>query len=71
MQVRRAYRSALSRSHPDKGGDTEAFALLQAAYEVLSDTHKVCNMDLLAAATISTLLGHDISMCKLQPSDLF
>ena len=40
-QIKRAYRSLLSRMHPDKGGSPEAFRAIQQAFEVLSHTQKV------------------------------
>ena len=36
-EVRAAYRRLARLRHPDHGGDTEAFQMLQAAYELLSD----------------------------------
>ena len=39
--LRRAFRSALTRLHPDKGGDAEALKAVQEAYAVLSDPQKV------------------------------
>ena len=41
LQIRRAYRTLLTQTHPDKGGDSEKFDRVQAAYEVLADTEKV------------------------------
>ncbi len=41
LQVRRAYRNLISKSHPDKGGDPETFKLIHSAYEILSDKEKV------------------------------
>ena len=35
-----AYRERVRQHHPDKGGSTEAFGRLQAAFEVLSDPKK-------------------------------
>lgn len=37
-EIRRAYRRKARHAHPDAGGDPEAFHLLQAAYDALSDT---------------------------------
>lgn len=34
-EIRRAYREALLRTHPDKGGDAEQFRRVQEAYEAL------------------------------------
>lgn len=39
-QVRKSYKKAASRAHPDKGGTHEAFLELQAAYETLMDPFK-------------------------------
>ena len=35
--IKRAYRRAASRHHPDKGGDTQQFQEIEEAYRVLSD----------------------------------
>lgn len=39
-QIRRAYRNLVTREHPDKGGDPQAFAAIQRAYDVLSHREK-------------------------------
>ncbi|KAK3251633.1 hypothetical protein CYMTET_39035 [Cymbomonas tetramitiformis] len=39
-EVRRAYRTLITKEHPDKGGDPEKFALMQRAYDVLSSDAK-------------------------------
>lgn len=41
FQIRRAYRNLLTKTHPDKGGDSEQFDRIKAAYEVLADPEKV------------------------------
>lgn len=42
MQIRRTYRSLITKLHPDKaGGDPVAFAKVHKAYEVLSNAPKV------------------------------
>lgn len=40
VEIRRAYRNLLTREHPDKGGNPERFAAIQAAYDVLSNEAK-------------------------------
>lgn len=35
--IKKAYRSKAQKTHPDKGGDTAAFADVQKAYDTLSD----------------------------------
>lgn len=39
-EIRRAYRKAALKHHPDRGGDTESFKEIAKAYEVLSDPEK-------------------------------
>ncbi|GIL50768.1 hypothetical protein Vafri_6909 [Volvox africanus] len=39
-EIKRAYREAARRWHPDKGGSAAAFARVQAAWEVLGDAHR-------------------------------
>lgn len=42
VQIRRTYRSLITKLHPDKaGGDPVAFAKVHKAYEVLSNAPKV------------------------------
>ena len=36
-EIRRAYKSLATKHHPDKGGDQDAFDLVQQAYDILSD----------------------------------
>ena len=36
-QIKAAFRAAARRHHPDKGGDQQAFARVQKAYETLGD----------------------------------
>ena len=36
-EIKRAYRKLASQHHPDKGGDTQKFQAIQAAYATLSD----------------------------------
>lgn len=39
-EIKRAYRKLASQHHPDRGGNTQRFQEIQAAYDVLSDTTK-------------------------------
>ena len=38
--IKKAYHKLARTNHPDRGGDTEKFQEIQAAYEVLSDREK-------------------------------
>merc|ERR1719498_594470 len=40
QEIKKAYRKAAMRHHPDKGGDPEKFKQISKAYEVLSDEEK-------------------------------
>lgn len=51
LQIRRAYRNLLTKTHPDKGGDTEQFDRVKAAYEVLADVGKVMSVQGLLSST--------------------
>lgn len=44
-EVKRAYRALALKHHPDRGGKTEDFQLIQRAYEVLSDPVKKAKYD--------------------------
>jgi DnaJ-class molecular chaperone len=39
-EIRKAYRNLSLKYHPDRGGDTDKFQQINAAYEVLSDSQK-------------------------------
>lgn len=44
-EIRRAYLRASRETHPDHGGDPEAFRAVKAAYDVLSDPEKRAALD--------------------------
>lgn len=44
-EIKRAYRAAAVKHHPDKGGDAEVFKKVAEAYEVLSDDDKKNSYD--------------------------
>lgn len=44
-QIKRAFRTLVTREHPDKGGDPARFRTIQQAYEVLSDQKKRSEYD--------------------------
>lgn len=45
--IKRAYRKLAMQYHPDKGGDSEQFQKITAAYEILSDENKKKRYDML------------------------
>ena len=51
LQIRRAYRNLLTKTHPDKGGDSEQFDRIKSAYEVLADTKKVMHVQGVLSST--------------------
>lgn len=44
-QLKKAFRMAAHKAHPDKGGDVEAFQAIQKAYAVLSDPERRAQYD--------------------------
>jgi curved DNA-binding protein len=44
-EIKRAYRGLASKHHPDKGGDTQRFQEIQAAYAVLEDANRRAQYD--------------------------
>jgi DnaJ-class molecular chaperone len=44
-EIKRAYRRLASQHHPDKGGDTQRFQEIEAAYRVLSDAQSRAEYD--------------------------
>jgi DnaJ-class molecular chaperone len=49
-EIKRAYRKAAHKHHPDKGGDAEKFKEINEAYQILSDTKKRTNYDQFGSA---------------------
>ncbi|PWN35095.1 DnaJ-domain-containing protein [Meira miltonrushii] len=45
LELKKAYRRAAIKSHPDKGGDEETFKMIGEAYRVLSDNHLRADYD--------------------------
>ncbi len=44
-EIKKAYRSAAQKLHPDRGGDEEKFKAVQKAYDVLGDAEKRARYD--------------------------
>jgi len=44
-EIKRAYRKLAAQHHPDRGGDTQKFQEIQAAYDVLGDPQKRAQYD--------------------------
>jgi len=44
-EIKRAYRRLAGQHHPDKGGNTQQFQEIQAAYDVLSDANRRAEYD--------------------------
>jgi len=44
-EIKKAFRKLASQHHPDKGGDTQKFQEIQAAYDTLGDTAKLQQYD--------------------------
>lgn len=44
-EIKRAYRALASKHHPDRGGSTEQFQKIQAAYDVLGDPQRRAEYD--------------------------
>ncbi|EST05466.1 DnaJ [Kalmanozyma brasiliensis GHG001] len=45
LDLKKAYRKAAIKNHPDKGGDEETFKMIGEAYRVLSDNHLRADYD--------------------------
>ena len=45
LDLKKAYRKAAIRNHPDKGGDEEKFKMIGEAYRVLSDSNLPADYD--------------------------
>lgn len=49
LEIKKAYRKAVIKAHPDKGGSSDLFRKVQHAYEMLRDTEKRARYDIWAA----------------------
>ena len=49
LEIKKAYRKAVLKAHPDKGGSSDLFRKVQRAYEVLRDTEKRTRYDIRTA----------------------
>jgi len=65
-QIKRAWRKAAKKYHPDRGGDPDQFKKCQQAHEILSDPHKKALYDEGGLEAVSQ--GHSMSA---SPFDLF
>lgn len=45
LDLKKAYRKAAIKNHPDKGGDEEVFKVIGEAYRVLSDSNLRADYD--------------------------
>lgn len=45
LDLKKAYRKAAIKNHPDKGGDEETFKMIGEAYRVLSDSNARADYD--------------------------
>ncbi len=72
-EIKRAYRQAAMKYHPDRAGDIpdadEKFKEAAEAYEVLSDPEKRGRYDRFGHAGLSGVAGHDFS--RMRPDDIF
>jgi DnaJ-class molecular chaperone len=67
-EIRRAYRKAASRHHPDRpGGDVRRFQAIQRAYDTLSDKERRSRYDLFGEeARVPNLRAHAMqTLCDL------
>ena len=48
MQIRRAFKTLITKEHPDKGGSTERFKAIKVAYDTLSNKEKVAGYNIIS-----------------------
>lgn len=62
-EIKKAYRKLANQHHPDKGGDTNQFQQIQAAYDAIGDEQKRAQYDAARRGTGGfrfTVNGHDV-----------
>ena len=57
-EIKKAYRKAALKEHPDRGGDKEKFQELQKAYEILGDKDKRDKYDKYGEKAVTEESGH-------------
>jgi DnaJ-class molecular chaperone len=65
-EIKKAFKSLALTQHPDKGGTTESFSLIQEAYSVLYDQEKRKEYDLLNEEVVNEDMYDDDSPVKQQ-----
>jgi hypothetical protein len=62
-EIKRAFRKLASQHHPDKGGDTQKFQEIQAAYDTLGDADKCKPMTIHNHSLGDLGKAHNLTTC--------